>query len=585
MKFLIIFCGKKSLLILFFASFILLLLDLVGIAMIFPFLNLFVSPEIVLNNQYVGSVYKAVGFRSVNEFICVVGGVLIVAYALRLILKTIINSAKFHVGGTLTYRLSNYLYKGILHSNYDLFTDNSTSEIIGIINSQTTCSVICLEAVVKLINELFFLTVILIISLYINPTITLVVALIFLVLGVLLYFGLVKKIESFGKKHTNLNLLVYKHGYTMASSIKDIKIMRLENEYIKKFSEIWHEYALNDARSKTVKGVPMDLAETIVFCGIISVCLYLLISDHNVTAMIPVLGVVAVTAMRVLPSFNRMIAGCNEYKYYKRSLSLVRNLIDKINLNQQKIEHLELPFKEKLAIKGLKFCYEDKIVLDSISLQIERGGSFGFVGASGAGKSTLLDILVGLRQAETGKFYMDDTRFDPFKTDALKNWVGYVPQSVNLIDESIAFNIAFEKNYDMEKMNRVISITRLDEFVAGSSDGLDTIIGESGVRVSGGQKQRIGIARALYKEPEILIFDEATSSLDTVTERDLMREINQLSGEKTLIIVAHRLSTVEQCDAIHLLDNGNIIAKGTHDELLKSSPQYRTLYTQQEQLL
>lgn len=585
MKSLFDFCGKKSLLILFVTSFVILLLDLVGIALIFPFLNLFISPDAVLKNHYVSSVYNGVGFGSVNEFICVVGGVLIVAYALRLIFKILVNSVKFHVGGDITYRISNYLYKGILNSRYDLFTDNSASEMIGIVNGQTVCSVICLEAVVKILNELFFLIIIFLISLYINPSITFVVALIFLILGVLLYFGLVKKIESFGKIHTNLNLLVYKYGYSMASSIKDIKIMRLENEYTNKFSEIWQEYARNDAKSKTVKAIPIDFAETLIFCGIISVCLYLLVFNHNETEMIPVLGVLAVTAMRVLPSFNRMIAGYNEFKFYKRSLVLVRDLIDKINLNQQKIEHLELPFKEKLAIKGLKFCYEEKNVLDSISLLIERGGSFGFVGASGAGKSTLLDLLVGLREAKAGEFYLDGTRFDPFKTDALKNWLGYVPQSVNLIDESIAFNIAFDKKYNLEKMNRVIAITCLEDFVAGSSDGLDTILGESGVRVSGGQKQRIGIARALYRDPEILIFDEATSALDTVTERELMTEINRLSGEKTLIIVAHRLSTVEQCDVIHLLDNGKIIARGTHDDLLKSSLEYRSLYNQQEHSL
>ena len=174
----------------------------------------------------------------------------------------------------------------------------------------------------------------------------------------------------------------------------------------------------------------------------------------------------------------------------------------------------------------------------------------------------------------------DQVNFGP---DALRNYIGYVPQNVNLIDESVAFNISFEIDFNKDKMQRAISTARLDDFVSGLPDGLRTVLGESGVRVSGGQKQRIGIARALYRDPEILIFDEATSALDTVTERELMQEINQLSGDKTLIIVAHRLSTVENCKAIHLLDNGRIIAKGSQAELLESSAEYRTLYYQQEQ--
>jgi len=189
--------------------------------------------------------------------------------------------------------------------------------------------------------------------------------------------------------------------------------------------------------------------------------------------------------------------------------------------------------------------------------------------------------LVGLRKADAGVFSIDGVNFDPFNTDALKRLVGYVPQSVSLIDESISFNISFEKNYDKEKMKYVISLARLDEFVSNQQDGLETFLGESGVRVSGGQKQRIGIARALYRDPQIIIFDEATSALDAVTESEVMDEISRLVGNRTLIIVAHRLSTVKNCSAIHLLDKGSIVARGTHQELLESSKQYRELNSQQ----
>lgn len=559
------------------------MLDLIGIALIFPFLNLFITPDSALQNQYINSVYRTIGFHNVNEFVYAVGIILIVAYVLKLIIKTIAGAIRHRIFADLTYRLSMHLFKGLLEARYSLFTEQGVSEMINIVNAQTIHSVISLEAFVRIVNEILFLAVVLGIIFFVNPVITLWAMALFSVLGAALYFGLVKKIEAFGKIHSRLNVLVYKYGFAMASSIKDIKIMRLESKYISKFSEIWHEYSHNDSRSKVAKGIPADLSETLIFTGVVLVCMYLLISDQVTKDVIPFLGILAVSAMRLLPSFNRITSGYNELRFYKHSLMLVEELNKIIDANRQTVEHLVLPFANSLEIKGLSFRYADKMVLDSISLKLNRGESIAFVGASGAGKSTLLDLLVGLREAESGDFYLDGVKFDPFSTDAVRSYIGYVPQNVNLIDESLVFNIAFEKDFDQEKVQRAITIARLGEFVSVLPLGLDTILGESGVRVSGGQKQRIGIARALYRNPEILVFDEATSALDTVTERELMQEINQLSGDKTLVIVAHRLSTVEKCTVIHLLDKGHIIARGSHTELLESSFEYRALYYQQDQ--
>jgi ABC-type bacteriocin/lantibiotic exporter with double-glycine peptidase domain len=583
MRFLLGFCGKKSLIVLSVILIIILILDLISIALIFPFLNLFVNPDSALQNKYVIAVYETIGFQNVNEFVYTVGFTLIAAYILKLIIKTISGAISYHIYADLTYRLSLYLFKGLLQAKYAMFTEQSVSEMINIVNAQTIHSVICLESFIKIVNEVLFLTVLLGIMFFINPGVSFMVIALFVTLGVVLYFGLVKRVEVCGKIHTKLNVLVYKYGFAMANSIKDIKIMRLEDKYISKFSEIWHEYSRNDSRSKVIKGIPADLSETMIFCGIIFVCLYLLMTNQIVKDVIPLLGVLAVGAMRLLPSFNRITSNYNQFRFHKPSLLLVEGLIKKIELNRQNILHKNLPFTNKLEVRELSFRYADKTVIDSINLTLNRGESYAFVGASGAGKSTLLDVLVGLREAEEGDFFLDGMKFDPFNTDALRSYIGYVPQNVNLVDESLAFNIAFESDFDKDKMQRAISIARLDNYVTELPLGLDTILGEGGVRVSGGQKQRIGIARALYRNPEIIVFDEATSSLDNVTERELMQEINLLSGDKMLIIVAHRLSTVEKCTLIHLLDNGKVIAKGTHAELLQHSTEYQTLYYQQEQ--
>lgn len=581
MRFLFSFAGIKNLMIMLCASFIILLLDLLGIALIFPFLSFVISPETVLNNQYINDIFGFLGFSSTDDFIVMIGCLLVLLYVLKLLVKTTLNAVRHHINGDITFRLSSHLFEGLLASRYSLFTDKSASELLTIINAQTVQCVLCLEAVILIVNELLFFSVLLSVALYIKPVIAISSLIILFGIGLIVYFLLVKKITLLGKINATVNIIVYKYGFATANSIRDIKIMRLEGNYIEKFKSIWRDYTGNNAKSKTYKGIPADFSEVLIYIGLVLVGLYVFVNGQTFNDLIPVLGVVAMSAVRILPSFNRIVGGYNEYKYYQHSIYLIKDLLQKIKIHRQKITPLQLLFNKSLNISGLSFSYGDKKIIDSISIDMERGCSYAFVGTSGAGKSTLLDVLVGLRKADAGLFSIDGVNFDPFNTDALKRLVGYVPQSVSLIDESIAFNISFEKNYDRDKMKYVISLVRLDEFVSDQQDGLETFLGESGVRVSGGQKQRIGIARALYRDPQIIIFDEATSALDAVTENEVMDEISRLVGNRTLIIVAHRLSTVKNCNAIHLLDKGSIIARGTHQELLESSKQYRDLNIQQ----
>jgi ABC-type multidrug transport system fused ATPase/permease subunit len=196
---------------------------------------------------------------------------------------------------------------------------------------------------------------------------------------------------------------------------------------------------------------------------------------------------------------------------------------------------------------------------------------------SGSGKTTFLDVLVGLREASAGKFRIDGIEFDAFRCDTLRRLIGYVPQNVVLVDNAIAFNISFDERPDPAILERVARTARIDDFIRSLPEGFRTQVGEQGVRVSGGQKQRIGICRALYRDPDILIFDEATSSLDNLTERELTQEIAELAGGKTVVIVAHRLSTVANCDVIHVFDEGTVVASGTHEELMATSTQYQAL--------
>jgi ATP-binding cassette, subfamily B, bacterial PglK len=582
MKFLVNFCGKKTLVVLFITSLLALFLDLLSIALIFPFLKLFISPEIIQTNSNVHTVYQYMKFASTDQFIFTVGIGLVFIYLLKLALKTILNKVRFELGNTVTFRLATDLFKGLLNARYALFTEGSTSEMVGIINAHTIHSMICMESWIIILNEISFLFLLVGIFLILNPMVTVVILAIFAGVGIVLYFGLITRIGAYGQEHSKLNLLVYKFAFAVANSIKDIKIMGLEENYVDKFKKIWNDYSKNDSQAKTAKNIPKDFAETLVFSGIIAICLYILATKQNLLDLIPIIGVITVSAMRMLPSFIRIINSYNDFKYYRNSLVVVEDLYIKLQNSRQDVQRVNIKYDHSIDLKDVKFSYQHKTILDRVSFSIAKGSSVAFVGASGAGKSTLLDVLAGLREIDEGEFYMDSIKFDPFTTDALRTRIGYVPQQVSLIDESIAFNISFEEKYNREKMDKVVRMARLSPYLSELKDGLETVIGESGVRVSGGQRQRIGIARALYRDPEILIFDEATSALDNVTERELMGEINSLSGLKTLIIVAHRLSTVENSDIIYLLDQGTIIAQGTHKELLASCSTYQNMYNQQQ---
>ncbi len=582
MKFLITYCGKKVLAILFITSMLTLLLDLLSIAMIFPFLKLFIEPDVIMTNRYVRPIYDHFRFASTGQFIMVSGISLIAIYLLKLVFKTVLARVKFDYTNRITFQLATDLFRGLLNARYSLFTKESTSEMVGVVNAHTIHSMICLDSWINILNEVAFLVVVIAIFLVLGPVLTLAIFGTFAVIGFVLYIGLVKRIDRYGKVHSRLNMLVYKFAFAVANSVKDIKIMGLEGKYITRFSNIWNEYSSNDSKAKTAKGIPRDFSETLVFSGMIGVCLYILATHQNLTEIIPVLGVVAVSAMRILPSFNKIISNYNEYKYYRNSLVVVEELYHKLRTNRQRVELVNMPFTTAISMRDIGFHYDDKSVLTSVSIDIPKGSSVAFVGLSGAGKSTLLDILAGLQQVSQGEFYLDGKRFDPFNTNALRSRIGYVPQNVNLIDESVAYNISFDEQYDRAQMDKVVQMARLTPYIAELPLGIDTIIGESGVRVSGGQRQRIGIARALYHDPEILIFDEATSALDNITERELMDEINALSRTKTLIIVAHRLTTVEKCDCIYLLDQGRVLASGTHAELLTHSEAYQNMYHKQQ---
>jgi ABC-type multidrug transport system fused ATPase/permease subunit len=298
----------------------------------------------------------------------------------------------------------------------------------------------------------------------------------------------------------------------------------------------------------------------------------MILQGKQLNVIVPILGVFISAAFRMLPSLNRIMSSTQNIKYTQPVINLIYDELENLNNFTKITNNNILPFNNEIILSNIKFYYNNnkKTILDNISFNIKKGQSIGIIGQSGAGKSTIVDIILGLLNITKGSVLVDGIDISTSIT-SWQNNIGYVPQNIYLIDDSIIKNIAFgieDEDINIERVNHTIELAQLSEFIDSLELGINSIVGDRGSKLSGGQKQRIGIARALYRNPQILILDEATSALDNETEHDFMKAINNLKGSITTIIIAHRLSTVANSDYIYVLENGRLINSGTPAQIL-----------------
>ena len=353
---------------------------------------------------------------------------------------------------------------------------------------------------------------------------------------------------------------------------KDAKILGREKDFVNQFSK--KNLGLIDINQKlnTLTESTRLILELLAVIGLVGMVLAIIVQGKPIDMLIPTLGLFAIAAFRLIPSVNRMLTAFQNLRY---SLPSIHRLYDEIALisdNKASNGNGRLSFQHNIVLRQVKYQYVNSksTVLSDISLSIRRGTSVGFIGTSGAGKSTLVDLILGLLTPQVGSIFVDNVDIQ----SNLRGWqdqIGYVPQTIFLTDDTLKRNVAFglpDEEIDDVAVLKAIKAAQLYEFIDGLPEGMNTFVGERGVRLSGGQRQRIGIARALYHNPNVLVLDEATSSLDSATEKEVMKAVNALHGEKTLIIVAHRLSTVEHCDQIYKMESGKLITKGSYDEVI-----------------
>ncbi len=411
----------------------------------------------------------------------------------------------------------------------------------------------------------------------VEPTVTLVT--IFLLGGVSALF--LKVVRGRTKKHGERALeeraRIIKTVNEGVGGFKDATVMNRQNWFTKRFEKSVDALSRAEIFRQAVKATVRPVIETIAVLGVLLIALLLLNKGYSIGALASVLALFVLSIQRLLPAINSIVGNYNSLRYHAYALQPIYEDMTALKEYEEKKREFvkdKMPLKESIEVRKVTFVYPEtkEEVLKDVSLSVKKGSAIGLVGATGSGKTTLVDLILGLLEPTKGEVLVDGKDIKESVNEWQEN-IGYIPQFIYLSDDSIRNNIAFgidEEKIDEKRIKEAVKAARLDEFVKSLPEGLSTFIGERGIRLSGGQRQRIGIARALYNDPEVLVMDEATSSLDNVTEKFVIEAIERLKKERTLIIIAHRLTTVKNCDTLYLIKKGKIAAQGSYEKLLEN---------------
>lgn len=577
---------RRNLFLLVGLSIVTALLQTAGIASIMPFLAVVTDPAGALENRWVGQAYDLLGFRDTNAFLIFLGVVVFLALAVSNGATALTQWFTFRFSWGLGHNLSIRLLKDYIFRPYPFFLNRNSSELGTKILSEIWEVVhsIVLPGI-KIISNGITALFIVGLLLFVDPLLAVAATVILGGLYAGIYLIVRRKLTDLGRERVQANRQRFQAANEAFGGIKDVKVLGKEPTYLDRFAGPSRAYSKAKSASQVISSLPTHALELVAFGGIILIVVYLLAAGGNLGGVLPVIGLYAFASYRLKPALQSVFSALTAIRNGSASLESVHQDIrprrDVRAHNRASIP--PLPLRDRFELHDVHFTYEGakEPVFEGIDLTIDANTSVAFVGATGSGKTTLVDIVMGLLAPDRGHLAVDGEPLEGDRLLAWQNSIGYVPQNIYLSDISIAWNIAFgvrEADIDMAAVERAARLANIHEFIVDElADGYDTIVGERGIRLSGGQRQRIGIARALYNDPEVLILDEATSALDGVTEQSVFAAVDTVRNAKTVVMIAHRLSTVRDCDVVYLLEHGRIIASGTYDELMDSSALFRQM--------
>ena len=562
---------KSFMVLLVFMMLIGALLETASVTLIIPVISVVMDPEAITENKYVAPLYDALGMKTSQDFTVLVMLSLIGAFVLKNIYLYVQQKVLYKFVYTNQFRTSERMMKNYIRRPYEYFLNADTAVIQRSITSDVNNMYALILSLLTLVSETIVAVFLVAVLLFAEPRMTIMISVLLLITLFVIKLALKPVMKKAGQDNQDFYSSLFKWISQTVTGIKEVKIGGRESYFVDEYIKCGRGYVDAVQKYTLYSNVPRLLIETICVAAMVLYMLFLILSGQDGTEMMAILSAFGVAVVRLMPCANRINNQINNISYFEPFLMGVSdNLQDDIGDASTDMEDLmpvseKLPVKEKVILEHITYHYPntEKLIFDDASIEIPVGKSIGIVGSSGAGKSTIVDVLLGLLRMQNGTIKADGV--DVMDGANYRKWlknVGYIPQSIFMLDDTIRKNVAFgvpEDKISEERIWEVLKEAQLDEFVRSLPEGLETGIGERGVRLSGGQRQRIGIARSLYEDPEILILDEATSALDNDTEAAIMDSINHFMGKKTLIIIAHRLQTIEKCDMVYRVENGKLM--------------------------
>lgn len=578
---------KRRMMLLFLGVVAMAVFQVIGIASVMPFLSVVADPNTVENNPLINWVYTTLGFSSVNRFLLFLGFLVLVVLILSNVTSGFVVWAVQRFSWMRNHTISRRLLAAYLNKPYEFLLDQNTATLGRNILNETNQTIggLVIPGMEMLANSVVAIFILLFLII-VDPVLALIVTATLGFAYGIVYVLVRRKLARLGEQRTEANRERFKIANEAFGDFKTVKLLHAQSHFVKSFSE--HSFIFSDrlASGVVIARIPKYALETVAFGGLLLIVLYLLATQGDMAQVLPLIGLYAFAGYRLMPALQNTFQAAAQVRFSVASLNAIYEGLEGYSENHEWYGYqrpaISLPFEDRLELKNVTFRYPGTTlpVIQDLSLSVRAHSSVAFVGKTGSGKTTMADIILGLLTPETGEMSVDGVDVTPDNIAGWQRNLGYVPQEIYLRDDTVAQNIAFAEEkarIDMKAVERSAKIANIHEFITNElPQGYETFVGERGIRLSGGERQRIGIARAMYYDPLVVVLDEATSALDSATEREVFEAVENIAKAKTMIIIAHRLATVRNCDVVYVIEAGNIIAQGTYDELIDSCEVFRS---------
>ena len=556
-------------------------LEMLGVASIMPFMAVLTNPGIVETNNFLNFMFlnsTIFGVETKNEFLFFLGILVMVILVTSLLFKAVTMIVQIRFTSMCQYRISKRFVEGYLNQPYSWILNRHSADLGKTVLSEVNVVISKgLKPMITLITQSAVILTLISLLVLVNPKPAIIIGVIFGLAYFIIYSFIKNLLTKIGEERLKANEMRFTTIIEAFGAFKELKISQLEKAFVQRFSDHAKIFSKHQASAQIIPMLPRFFLEAIAFGGMLLVVLYLMRQNNAFDDALPLITLYVFAGYRLLPAFQIIYSSIAQMRLVGPSLNSVHD--DMKNLNPYITEKNEkrLPLNKVIELDKINFQYPNssKIILKDINIIIPANKKIGVVGTTGSGKTTIIDIILGLLEPKSGLLKVDNEIINKNNIRAWQKSVGYVPQQIYLSDDTVAANIAFgidPNNINKDAVEKAAKIANLHNFVINEMPNkYETTLGERGIRLSGGQRQRIGIARALYHNPKFLILDEATSSLDNITEKVVMDAVHNLNDEITIIMIAHRLSTVKKCDVIYLIEKGEIKDFGSFEKLNKTN--------------